>query len=184
MITVTSSALSAWTNFYMIVGSAAAALIGLQFVMIALIVNTQRRSDYDTIHAFLTPTIVQFASALTLAAIMCAPLQSFYATSAAVALCDLGGLIYTAISIRHTRRQTVYKPLLQDWLWYSAFPCVVYAALTVFGLCLIGPVNPALFVIGGSALCLLLIGIRNAWDTVTHMVLTNLHENELKETDL
>jgi hypothetical protein len=29
-----------------------------------------------------------------------------------------------------------------------------------------------LFVIGGAALALLLVGIHNAWDTVTHIVVT------------
>jgi hypothetical protein len=32
-----------------------------------------------------------------------------------------------------------------------------------------------MFVIGTAALCLLLIGIHNAWDTVTHIVVVRLH---------
>jgi hypothetical protein len=47
-----------------IVGIAiAAALIGLQFVMIALIASLQHRSDHDAILEFVTPTIVQFSNA-------------------------------------------------------------------------------------------------------------------------
>jgi hypothetical protein len=33
----------------------------------------------------------------------------------------------------------------------------------------------ALFAIGAAALGLLLIGIHNAWDTVTHIVVVRLH---------
>jgi len=39
--------LAAWANFYVIVGSAAAALIGVQFVVIALIANLRRRTTFE-----------------------------------------------------------------------------------------------------------------------------------------
>jgi hypothetical protein len=60
----------------------------------------------------------------------------------------------------------------EDWLWYTALPCVCYAALTMTALFRIDSPLP-LFVVGAAALALLLIGIHNAWDTVTHIVLTD-----------
>jgi hypothetical protein len=65
--------LSAWESFYIIVGSSAGALTGLQFVMIALIADSQRRSSLAEINAFGTPTVVHFCSALGVAAILSAP---------------------------------------------------------------------------------------------------------------
>jgi hypothetical protein len=41
-----------------------------------------------------------------------------------------------------------------------------------------GVVPRSLFVIGAAALALLLIGIHNAWDTVTHIVLSNAESDE------
>src|SRR4051812_768692 len=41
----TNALLAAWESFYVIVGSSAAALTGLQFVVIALIAETARRSS-------------------------------------------------------------------------------------------------------------------------------------------
>lgn len=55
--------LSGWDNFYVIVGSSAAALIGLQFVVITLIAYTQRRSTHGSIGAFAGPTVVHLGGA-------------------------------------------------------------------------------------------------------------------------
>ena len=52
-----------WETFYVIVGSAAAALTGLQFVVIALVADVRPRSSNETIDAFATPTIVPSSSA-------------------------------------------------------------------------------------------------------------------------
>ncbi len=82
----------------------------------------------------------------------------------------LGGLGYGAIVIHRARRQTVYKPVWADWLWYAILPCSIYAGLALAALFLRTATQLALFGIGGAALGLLLIGIHNAWDTVTYIV--------------
>ena len=69
--------LLAWQNFYVIVGSSAGALIGVPFVVIALIAGSRRRADTDAIHAFGTPTVVHFTGALTVSAMMLWFLDAF-----------------------------------------------------------------------------------------------------------
>lgn len=49
-------------------------------------------------------------------------------------------------------------------------PSGAYIALTLAALFLRASTHVALFVIGGAALALLFIGIHNAWDTVTYIV--------------
>jgi hypothetical protein len=82
-------------------------------------------------------------------------------------MCGLG---YGAIVIHRTRRQTVYTPGWADWLWYAILPGSFYAALALAALFLHTATRLALFGIGGAALGLLLLGIHNAWDTVTYIV--------------
>src|SRR6266568_8592252 len=53
-----TSPLSPWESFYVIVGSSAAALTGLQFVVMALVSSTQRRTGGSEVSTFGTPTIV------------------------------------------------------------------------------------------------------------------------------
>ena len=49
--------LGEWGNFYMMVGSAAGALIGLQFVVLTLIADRALPISADANAAFSTPTI-------------------------------------------------------------------------------------------------------------------------------
>ena len=171
-----SPPLSAWGNFYVIVGSSGAALVGVQFVVITLIAAMRMRPMLDSISAFATPTVVHLAGALLVSAIMGAPWRSLFPTSVVLAICGLGGLAYGAIVIHRARRQTFYKPVWEDWLWYAILPCSVYAALALAAVFLRTTTQLAEFVIGVAALGLLLIGIHNAWDSVTHIVFAGSHD--------
>jgi hypothetical protein len=65
------TALSGWQNFYVIVGSSGGALIGLQFVVIALVAGLPRAPGAAQAgQAFATPTIVHFGAVLLLSAIL------------------------------------------------------------------------------------------------------------------
>jgi hypothetical protein len=174
-----TSALSAWESFYVIVGSSGGALIGLQFVVITLIADRQRRATSGGLGAFATPTVVHLAGALTVSALMSAPWPSATAPSVAVGLIGVAGMIYGAIVVRRTRRQTSYVAVWDDWLWYTVLPSLSYAALGVAALLNTSGALP-LFVIAAGALGLLLIGIRNAWDTVTHIVVSRSEGGENK----
>jgi len=67
------TSLSGWQNFYVIVGSSAGALIGLQFVVMTLIANMPiTRNDAHAGDAFTTPTVVHFGVVLLLSAACCA----------------------------------------------------------------------------------------------------------------
>jgi hypothetical protein len=68
------TALAGWENFYVIVGSSAGALIGLQFVVITLIANRPVVTDQvQAGDAFATPTVVHFGAVLLLSATASAP---------------------------------------------------------------------------------------------------------------
>ena len=167
-----ASALSAWESFYVIVGSAAAVLVGLQFVVITLVAEIRPRTSEASVSAFGTPIIVHLSSALLIAAVMCAPWPSLGGPAIALTLCGLAGIVYVAIVTNRARRQAEYQPEWEDWLWHTILPGVVYAALAVAAPFLRGVTSVGLFIVGGAALGLLFIGIHNSWDTVTYIVLT------------
>jgi len=171
MIDTTPPALAGWENFYVIVGSSGAALIGLQFVVIALIKDTRTRTTSGTISAFGTPTVVHLGGALLVSAIMSAPWPSLLGVSIALVVCGLIGLGFAGRVIVHARRQVDYEPVMEDWLWYMAFPCGMYVVIVTGGLLLHSFPRSASFLVAGAALSLLLIAIHNAWDTVTYIVL-------------
>jgi len=165
------SPLVAWESFYVIIGSSAAALTGLQFVVIALVAESRTRSTSREIAAFGTPTIVHFCAVLLVSAILSAPWRALTNAGLALDACGATGVVYGVIVIRRARRQTGYTPVLEDWLWHAVFPLIAYAVLLVAAVALPRDPPAVLFVIGATALLLLFIGIHNAWDTVTYIAI-------------
>jgi energy-converting hydrogenase Eha subunit A len=164
------SELAAWDSFYVIVGSAAGALIGLQFVVVTLIAQRPTRASPDASAAFGTPTIVHFGATLLLAALLRAPWPTITAPAVLWGLVGFGGFCYAVIVLWRMRRQGAYEPEFEDWLFHIALPMAAYAALTVSAFATIFLTHEALFAVGAAALLLLFIGIHNAWDAVFYHV--------------
>ena len=162
-----------WESFYVIVGSSAAALIGIQFVVVTLIAGIRTLTTAESINAFGTPTVVHLAFALVVSAFMSAPWSSPVPVAIGAAACGLGGLAYLAIVLRRARRQTVYEPVREDWVWHGVLPGLSYAALILAAILFQPAPRAGLFMIAGASLALLLIAIHNAWDTVVHVILTS-----------
>ncbi len=168
--------ISGWENFYVIVGSSAAALTGLQFVVMALVADLPERGSERSINAFATPTMVHFGAVLLLSAVLSAPWRGIGAPTILCSLCGAAGLVYVVIVARRTRAQTDYTPVLEDWVFHVLLPAVAYLVLAAAAYVVRSHVEPALFSIATAAFLLLVIGIHNAWDTVTYLVLTRGQE--------
>jgi hypothetical protein len=165
-----ASPLEAWGSFYVIVGSSAGALTGLQFVVITLIVQTGRlRGRGESISAFGTPNVVHFCAALLVASILTAPWSVLRPAGLAVAGCGVLGVLYSVVVLRRAYRQREYQPVFEDWLWHTILPLLAYSALFVAGTVLEWNSADVLFVIGTAVLLLVFVGIHNAWDTVTYV---------------
>ena len=160
-------ALAGWENFYVIVGSSAGALIGLQFVVMTLIADKQVATSQALGSAFGTPNIIHFSAALLLSAIVSAPWHGIVAVAAVLGLVGLSGLMYALIVARRLRTQTEYKPVFEDWLFNVLLPVAAYVTLTVSAFAAPAHVHEAFFGIGAAALLLLFIGI-HAWDGVAY----------------
>jgi hypothetical protein len=176
--------LEAWQSYYVIIGSSAAALIAIQFVVFTLVDTMRVRASEDSISAFGSSTVVHLTSALIASAIISAPWSSLAAPSGVLALGGLTGLVYSFLVVLRQQRQTLYKPVWEDWLWYTLLPCGVYAVLAAAALVLGSHTEGALFGMAAATLGMLLIGIHNAWDTVTHIVITNLKAKERHRMDI
>jgi len=170
--------LAKWDSFYVIVGSAAGALIGLQFVVLTLIAERPAIGSADAGAAFATPTIVHFGAAFFLSALLRVPWQSAGPIAAALGLEGFGGAVYTMIVVRRMRNQSAYKPELEDWLFHGVLPFAAYALLAVSSVGAAGHLRNSLFGAGAAALLLVFIGIHNAWDAVSYHVFVNMRNAE------
>ena len=175
--------LAEWASFYVLVGSSGAALIGIQFVVITLVAGMRRRPTEESVSAFATPTMVHLVGALVVAAVMSVPWHSLRLVAVAVLICGLGGMVYGPLVIRRTFRQTAYQQVWQDWVWYAVLPFSAYITLSLSGAFLIAGSLLALYTVAAAALGLLLIGVHNAWDTVTYIILSSFADDTASETD-
>jgi hypothetical protein len=163
-----------WESFYVIVGAAAGALIGLQFVVLTLIAENPPPRSAEAAPVFVTPTIVHFSVALALSALLRMPFESISTLAIFCALVGLLGLVYaTTITVRMCR-QRAYQADLEDWLAHSAIPLLVYATLVGCSALAFSHAHEALFGYAGVTLALLFLGIHNAWDSIAFHVYRNI----------
>src|SRR5438445_9975490 len=95
------TAMSEWESFYVIVGSSAGALIGLQFVVITLIAERPSLRVGEAGAAFSTPSVVHFGVVLLLSAIASAPWNGISVAAILWGLVGVAGIGYVAVVIRH-----------------------------------------------------------------------------------
>lgn len=160
-----------WNNFYVIVGSSAGALIGLQFVVIALIAELPRaQANQQAGAAFSTPSVVHFGVVLFLSALIAAPWRGVIAIAVLWGFVGVFGIAYSLIVARRLRTQNAYKPVFEDWLFHLVLPLAAYVALIAAAFMVNSNVRIALFMPGAAALLLLFAGIHNAWDAATYHI--------------
>jgi hypothetical protein len=164
------SVLSEWDSFYVIVGGAAGALIGLQFVVMTLIAEKPSPGIAEAGPAFATPAIVHFSATLLVSALLRAPWPSVTVAAFACGAVGLCGLTYTLLLVRRIRRQTAYRPDAEDWSFHVLLPLLAYALMALTPLPSLAHERETLFGIGAGVLLLLFVGIHNAWDAVAYQV--------------
>ena len=170
------SLLVGWENFYVIMGSSAAGLIGITFVVIALIRDVARVRPTG-LRAFVTPTIVHFAGVLALAAYLSMPRHGVMSLSVGFGVAGLTGLIYGGVIAANMRRHgSEYIPVREDWIWNVTLPTLVYGGLLIMAFLVWRKPVSTLYGVAAASLLLLFIGIRNAWDIAVWMTVQQQRE--------
>ncbi len=172
-----ASALVGWDNFYVMIGSSAAALTGLTFVVIALAADAHRLSTRG-LRTFVSPTIVHFGTVLSLAAFLSVPRHSMISLSIGFGAVGVAGLTYSGITGASMRQiGNAYVPVGEDWLWHVALPIVVYVALLAMAFLIWKRPDTALYGVAAASTVLLFIGIHNAWDVAVSISLRNQRDS-------
>jgi len=167
------SDLAEWSSFYVILGSASGALIGLQFVVMSLIANRPRLRVAEAGAAFGTPTIVHFGVVLLLSAVASIPWHEIGGVPIAWGSVGVGGIAYSIVVARRMRAQNVYQPVFEDWLFHVLLPFAAYSMLVGSAYVASSLERPALFTVSAATLLFLFVGIHNAWDAVTYHIFTS-----------
>lgn len=163
-----------WESFYVIIGAAAGALIGLQFVVLTLIADNLPPRAAEAAPVFVTPTIVHFAVSLLLSGLLRMPFESIGTLSLLCAGVGVAGLAYVILTIVRMCKQLAYQADLEDWLAHAVAPILAYGALIALFWFAQSHAHEALFGYAGVTLALLFIGIHNAWDSSAFHVYKNM----------
>jgi hypothetical protein len=164
------SELGEWESFYVIVGGAAGALIGLQFVVMTLMAERPTIASAQAGPAFSTPTVLHFSAALLLSALLRAPWRSITHVALLCGALGLCGVVYMLIVLKRMLRQSAYRLDAEDWACHILLPLIAYLLLAIMPLPSLAYERETLVAIGAGVLMLLFTGIHNAWDTIAYQV--------------
>ncbi len=169
--------LASWQNFYIIMGSGAATLTGLLFVVITITsgIEAQVTTLNEGISAFTTPTVFHFCAVLLISGIFNAPWKAYWQAGLFLGLTSLGGIVYFIIIIRRLVNMSSYRTPIKDWLWYVIYPLAMYVVIIAAAAMLTVTPELALYFVSAAVLVLLFISIHNAWDLVTYLAIDRAH---------
>jgi hypothetical protein len=155
--------LDGWHEFYALLGTAAAALVALLFVAVsvgAIVMTPERAGGTRT---FMSPVVFHYSNILFLSLVIMIPGQTAKLLGWILVVASTGSLIYSIFVFVLVFRSDMAD--FSDRLAYGSAPVAAYAAGLVAACFLLkGHVETGLDVLGGAALLLLLVNIRNAWD--------------------
>lgn len=156
-----------WHDFYVMVGTSAGALVGATFVVATLAGGIEKR--IVGIRGFITPATVHLGSVLIASAILMVPTLTGFFVALLLGVGGFAGVIYGVIVYF---RIIKLKIDLIDRFWYGIFPVLMYGLLAGCAwLVFFRDIDHGLELIAAALIALLVIGMRNAWDMATFMIL-------------
>ncbi len=164
-----AAALEHWHDFYILVGTAGATLLGLLFIAVSLGAGFLSEEKTAPTRAFYSPVVIHFASVLFISAIVLVPTHRSAYFAALIGACAVTGFavsLYVTVQLL-SHDWTHYK---QDHVSYALLPAVAYLVLLIAAAMIWTENELALDFLSGALLLLLLINIRNAWDLMLSMV--------------
>jgi hypothetical protein len=158
-----------WDNYFLMVGSAAAGLIGLLFLAVTLTSGLDRSKASRGASLYMTPTAAQFVIVFIFSALAMAPRIPIALTSLLLglaALVALANAVWSCIELR--KGIPGGEPAHWSDFWsYGVVPAILYVGFAVGAAALARRASWAVLVVALISLAQLLMGVRNAWDLVT-----------------
>jgi hypothetical protein len=163
-------ALHEWHEFYLMLGTSAAALMALLFVAVSIGIGYYTEHNVEGVRTFLSPVVAHFTAILFVAAMALAPVHGKIVLIALILAGFTGAIIaaYTSRKIFRFMDDDAVVPF--DTCAYGFIPFAAYAATAASGVLLESHWEWAPELLAGATLTLMLINIRNAWDLMLSVV--------------
>lgn len=159
-----------WENYYLMIGSAAGALIGLMFVVVTLTAGRGRAETDRGKRLYTSPIVWHLGVILTLSGAAAVPNVSsklFALVTGGLALLGVGMGIRSAVGI--ARSPGAPDAAGFDIFWYGVAPAMVYAGLAGSALGILRGSAWGATAVAADLMALLLVSIHAEWDLVTYL---------------
>jgi hypothetical protein len=165
--------LQSWQTFYFTAAGAAASLLGLMLVALSLGTGLLNKETREAMKTFVTPSVIYFVSAFTLALIMLVPAFTPPVLAGILGVGGLIGLIRTGQFawrlIQAARQHQDFD--LSDWLAQVIAPLLSWVLIVVSALLFaLDQMALAFGVLWIGDLLLLLCAITNTWALVIWII--------------
>jgi hypothetical protein len=155
-----------WRDFYVMIGTASGAIVGASFIVASLASGVKERTV--GIRGFISPTTYHLASVLVGSAVLAVPKIDALAVALLLGAGGLGGAIYGCLVIARIWHLNLD---LADWTFYAFLPLIAYAALPAAAIMIAVGIGSPLYVVGAALILLLIVGMRNAWDMASFLIM-------------
>ena len=160
-----------WHDFYILVGTASATLVGLMFVAASIGAAVFSEANRAALAAFITPTVVHFASVLFACFVAVIPSHGWHSLGGVIGIGGLAGAIYSGRILVHVIIRHSFNVDLTDRMFYALIPLVAYLLAVAAAVLLFVQSRMGADLIAVALLVLLFAGVRNAWDMMVWVVL-------------
>jgi hypothetical protein len=160
-----------WHDFYLLVGTASATLVGLMFVAASIGTQVFDSTHASGFRAFISPTVAHFTGALVICVLVTIPPHSRLPLAVLLAIGGAIGSAYTGWLTAQIVVRRRFGVDVVDRLFYAAMPAAGYFMVLAAGLLLMDESAIGPDVLAAAILALLLTAIRNAWDMMMWIVI-------------
>ena len=160
--------LSDWRDFYVTIGTASGAIVGASFIVATLASELKERTV--GLRGFITPTAVYLGSVLIGSAILTAPTLTPVALALLLGVGGAAGAVYAVIVATRVWNMNLD---LADRACYVVIPILAYAAVAVAAFLESWAVAWTFDTLAVALVVILIVGMRNAWDMATFMIMRN-----------
>jgi hypothetical protein len=159
--------LEAWHDFYLLLGTAAAALTALLFVAASVGIGIVTVERSATTRAFMSPVVVHFTILLVISLIALAPIHDRESLALLIGLSAVAGIGWTIAVLPRMFRDNV------EWVdrfAHGLVPLLAYAVSLAAAILFWRGFAYAPEILAAAQLLLLIDNIRNAWDLILYLV--------------
>ncbi len=160
-----ADALTRWHEFYSLLGTASATMVGLLFVAATVASGVFRGDRRAALRVFLSASVVNFSLILAACLVVLAPVRNWGLLGAFIVACGLFGLAHSCLAWRDTLQDGLIKNIdLEDRTWYMVLPIVGYLFVVAAGVTFALQLAMGCEALAVSMGLLLAVGLHNAWD--------------------